>query len=68
MELIPEGYDYMFLNIQQLVGEFKIHLCTEAEAKKWVSDYNEVTNKTMVYTHSTCGEEAQYTLTTLACS
>ena len=32
--------------------EFKIKLCSEAEASKWVSDYNEVTKETMVYTCS----------------
>ena len=51
----------MFLNIHVYMintttcsfsCEFKIKLCSEAEARKWVSDYNEVTKETMVYTRS----------------
>ena len=59
MELLSEGYDYMFVNICMINTitcsfscEFKIKLCYEAEVRKWVSDYNEVTKETMVYTHS----------------
>ena len=59
IKLLPEGYDYMFLNIYMINTmtcsfscEFKIQLCSEVEARKWVSDYNEVTKETMVYTRS----------------
>ena len=55
-QLLPEGYDYKFLQIQyknadsiSFTYEFKIKLKSEQEARKWVNEYNEKSNETMVY-------------------
>ena len=55
-QLLPEGYDYRFLQIQHknadsfsFTCEFKIKLKSEQEARKWVNEYNEKTKETMVY-------------------
>ena len=55
-QLLPEGYDYRFSQIQSKNAdsfsfscEFKIKLKSEQEARKWVNEYNEKTKETMVY-------------------
>ena len=55
-QLLPEGYDYRFLQIQyknadscSFTCEFKIKLKSEQDARKWVNEYNEKTKETMVY-------------------
>ena len=61
-QLLPQGYDYRFSQIQSknvdsfsFSCEFKIKLKSEQEARKWVNEYNEETKETMVYEHNRKG-------------